>query len=76
MKEILKNLFYFFIGIIFCLSIMLFISATWKPVTGSLNNSAVSICCSNDGNIVYVTDFDGVKKSSDGGKSWETVLSK
>jgi hypothetical protein len=76
MKEMKSKIFYIFIGVLFTFSILFIVSA-WNPNawSGSSTNS-VSICCSSDGNIIYVTDYNGVNKSSDGGNTWQIVLGK
>ncbi len=74
MKGLKQNISYFLIGLLFCIVIFLSLGS-WKPFSGAGPMSAISICCSSDGKIVYVTDFKGVQKTEDGGKTRIQVLS-
>ena len=37
-------------------------------------NVASSVACSADGQTVYLADSTGLRKSEDGGHSWETLI--
>ena len=37
-------------------------------------NMTSSVCCSADGQIVYMADPTGLRKSGDGGKTWELLV--
>jgi hypothetical protein len=37
-------------------------------------NVASSICCSADGQTVYLADSTGLRKSEDGGRNWEVLV--
>ena len=38
-------------------------------------NVASSVCCSADGQTVYLADSTGLRKSEDGGRKWEVLVS-
>ena len=75
-KDYLSKGLLILIGFTLCFLLFILTSA-WKPVNvgGNFGNvSVVQICCSSDGNIIYVTDNNGVQKSSDGGNTWNYIL--
>lgn len=37
-------------------------------------NVASSVACSADGQIIYLADSTGLRKSEDGGNTWETLI--
>ena len=72
---------YFILG--FLLALCLTFVVGWNASNSSRSGSdygygyaAASICCSDDGQIVFASDLDGVYVSKDSGRTWDFVSPK